>query len=163
MTLGLEIRDSAAAAIAVDAAGVIAARALVESTGDLATAAVEAVDAVAANVGSGPLGIAAAAFDSDASSLDAVVSSLKRGYAGSFVQHGVMSAGIAAAVGERWAAAARGADNVVFLAAGAHVIAGVLREGAPMVGAGSRAASIAWLALNPVEREDYRKIGCLEA
>ena len=28
-------------------------------------------------------------------------------------------------------------------------------------GAGRR--SIAWLALNPVEREDYRKIGCLEA
>ena len=28
---------------------------------------------------------------------------------------------------------------------------------------GRRAASIAWLALNPVEREDYRKIGCLEA
>ena len=23
--------------------------------------------------------------------------------------------------------------------------------------------SVAWLALNPVEREDYRKIGCLEA
>ena len=26
-----------------------------------------------------------------------------------------------------------------------------------------RAASVAWLALNPVEREDYRKAGCLEA
>src|SRR5437870_3199676 len=26
-----------------------------------------------------------------------------------------------------------------------------------------RAPAVAWLALNPVEREDYRKIGCLEA
>ena len=31
------------------------------------------------------------------------------------------------------------------------------------MGAGGRAASAAWLALNPVEREDYRKGGCLEA
>ena len=32
-----------------------------------------------------------------------------------------------------------------------------------MLGAHGRAPSVAWLALNPVEREDYRKIGCLEA
>jgi glucokinase len=33
----------------------------------------------------------------------------------------------------------------------------------PIVGARGRAGSVAWLALNPVEREDYRKVGCLEA
>ena len=33
----------------------------------------------------------------------------------------------------------------------------------PVVGARGRAASVSWLSLNPVEREDYRKIGCLEA
>jgi len=32
-----------------------------------------------------------------------------------------------------------------------------------MIGAHRRAPAIAWLALNPVEREDYRKVGCLEA
>jgi glucokinase len=32
-----------------------------------------------------------------------------------------------------------------------------------MAGARGRAGSAAWLALNPVEREDYRKIGCVEA
>jgi glucokinase len=32
-----------------------------------------------------------------------------------------------------------------------------------VTGARGRAGSVAWLALNPVEREDYRKIGCLEA
>jgi glucokinase len=160
-TLGLEIRDSAAAAVAVDAAGVIAARALVESTGDLAAAALEAVEAVGRTAGSGPLGIAA--IQPDASSSDAVVASLQQRYAGPFLQHGVMSAGIAAAVGEAWAGAARDVDNVVFFAVAEHAMAGVLRDGAPMPGAGSRAASIAWLALNPVEREDYRRIGCLEA
>ena len=32
-----------------------------------------------------------------------------------------------------------------------------------LTGARGRAGSVAWLSLNPVEREDYRKIGCLEA
>jgi glucokinase len=32
-----------------------------------------------------------------------------------------------------------------------------------MLGAHGRAPSVAWLALNPVERDDYRKMGCLEA
>ena len=34
---------------------------------------------------------------------------------------------------------------------------------APITGARGRAGSVAWLSLNPVEREDYRKAGCLEA
>ena len=75
----------------------------------------------------------------------------------------MLSSGIAAAVAEAWVGAARGVGDVVFFAVAEHAIAGVVREGAPMFGAGRRAASIAWLALNPVEREDYRKIGCLEA
>ena len=159
-TLGLEIRDSAASAVAVDDAGVIVARALVESTGDLPAAAVKAVDAVARTAGSGPLGIVA--IQPNGSS-DAIVAALRQRYAGPFVQYGVMSAGIAAAVGEVWAGAARDRDDVVFFAVAEHAIAGVIREGAPMLGASCRAPSIAWLALNPVEREDYRKIGCLEA
>ena len=32
-----------------------------------------------------------------------------------------------------------------------------------MTGAHGREPAAAWLALNPVEREDYRKAGCLEA
>ncbi len=44
-----------------------------------------------------------------------------------------------------------------------HAVAGILRDGVPATGAHGRAPMVAWLALNPVEREDYRKIGCLEA
>src|SRR5438034_1006901 len=44
-----------------------------------------------------------------------------------------------------------------------HTSAGIVRDGAPLVGSHRRAPAIAWLALNPVEREDYRKTGCLEA
>ena len=160
-TLGLELRDTAAAAVAVDDAGAIVARSLVESTGDLASAALTAVDTVAGTAGIGALGVAA--IQPYASSADLTVASLKQRYSGPFLQHGVSSSGLAAAVGEAWAGAARGVGDIVFFAVAEHAIAGVVREGAPMFGAGRRGASIAWLALNPVEREDYRKIGCLEA
>ena len=45
-----------------------------------------------------------------------------------------------------------------------HATGGIVRDGArgDRRAAAAR-ASVAWLALNPVEREDYRKIGCLEA
>src|SRR5436190_2130892 len=41
--------------------------------------------------------------------------------------------------------------------------AAAARDRVPSTGATRRAPAIAWLALNPLEREDYRKIGCLEA
>src|SRR5205814_4250105 len=48
-------------------------------------------------------------------------------------------------------------------AVGEHVSAGVVRDGAPAGGTRRRPVALGWLALNPVEREDYRKTGCLEA
>jgi len=159
--LGLELRDSAAAAVALDDAGAILARALVASTGDLAATALEAVDGVARVVGAGPLGVAANHPDPSASA--AILSLLKPRYSGPFAQVGATPTGTAAAVAEAWVGAARGVGDVVFFAVAEHAIAGMVRGGAPVLGVGRRAASIAWLALNPVEREDYRKIGCLEA
>ena len=41
--------------------------------------------------------------------------------------------------------------------------AGVISNGALLSGAHGLASSVQWLALNPVEREDYRRMGCLEA
>src|SRR5712671_1538483 len=159
--LGLELRDSAAAAVALDDAGAILARALVASTGDLAATALEAVDGVARVVGAGPLGVAANHPDPSASA--AILSLLQPRYSGPFAQVGATPTGTAAAVAEAWVGAARGVGDVVFFAVAEHAIAGMVRGGAPVLGVGRRAASIAWLALNPVEREDYRKIGCLEA
>jgi len=159
--LGLELRDLAAAAVAVDDAGTVVARALVPSTGDLASVALEAVDRVAGVAGVGPLGVAA--NYAEPSATGAIISLLKQRYAGPFVQTGVTPAGTAAAVAEAWIGAARGSGDVVFFAVAEHATAGMVRDGAPVLGTGRRAASIAWLALNPVEREDYRKVGCLEA
>jgi len=66
-------------------------------------------------------------------------------------------------VAEAWIGAARGAQDVVLFAVAEHVSAGILRNGSPVLGRNQRAGTVAWLALNPVEREDYRKMGCLEA
>ena len=44
-----------------------------------------------------------------------------------------------------------------------HVDAGVVIDGRLFEGARGLAGAAGWLALNPVERDDYRRLGCLEA
>lgn len=74
-----------------------------------------------------------------------------------------IAAGTAAAIAEQWLGAARGAKNVIAFSIAEHVTAGVLIGGVPFTGAHGLASSVGWLALNPVEREDYRRFGGLEA
>ena len=64
---------------------------------------------------------------------------------------------------ESWAGAARGARHAICLWIGEQVFAGILLDCAPWSGAHGLAGSAAWLALNPVERQDYRKFGSLAA
>jgi glucokinase len=71
--------------------------------------------------------------------------------------------GVAVVVAEAWAGAARGAEHAVCLSVGERVLAGILLHGKPWAGAHGLAGSAAWLALNPVERQDYRKFGSLAA
>jgi len=71
--------------------------------------------------------------------------------------------GAAAVVAENWTGAARGATHAVCLLIGERVLAGILLDGAPWAGAHGLAGSAAWLALNPVERQDYRKFGSFAA
>ena len=72
-------------------------------------------------------------------------------------------AGAAAIVAEHWVGAAREAQHAIALVIGDHVTAGVLLDGRPWTGAHNRAGAAAWLAINPVERQDYRKLGSLGA
>src|SRR6185436_11636643 len=72
-------------------------------------------------------------------------------------------AGDAAAIAEQWRGAARGVQQVISFSIAEHVTAGVLVDGKPWRGAHGFASSVGWLALNPVEREDYRRLGGLEA
>jgi glucokinase len=71
--------------------------------------------------------------------------------------------GAAAIVAESWLGAARGARHALCLMIGDRVVAGLLLNGEPWLGAHGYAGAAAWFALNPVERQDYRKFGNLAA
>lgn len=74
-----------------------------------------------------------------------------------------IAAGTAAALAEHRMGAAAGAAQMVAFSIAEHVTAGVLIDGRPWRGAHGLASSVGWMALNPVEREDYRRYGGLEA
>lgn len=74
-----------------------------------------------------------------------------------------IAAGTAAAIAEQWRGAARGAKQLIAFSIAEHVTAGVLVDGKAWRGAHGLASSVGWLAINPVEREDYRRLGALEA
>ena len=160
--VGLELEDDRATAVALDDTGRIVGRAQVGSK-DLASAASSALDGAALAVGGAHVPIGVAAVNPESPQVQAALRALARRVAGRFVDEGAVQSGAAAAVAEAWIGAARGARDVVLFAVGEHTTAGVVRDGAPVTGAHRRAASVGWLALNPVEREDYRKTGCLEA
>jgi glucokinase len=73
------------------------------------------------------------------------------------------SHGAAVALAEQWCGSARDATHVVALSAADTIDAGLVIDGRLFGGAHGLAGAAGWLALNPVEREDYRKLGCLEA
>jgi glucokinase len=75
----------------------------------------------------------------------------------------MLSTGNASAIAEIWYGSGKGARDLVAFSIGPCVSAGVVSNGALLAGAHGLASSVQWLALNPVEREDYRRMGCLEA
>lgn len=66
-------------------------------------------------------------------------------------------------LGEQWLGAARGCNDVVFLAVGTGIGAGILSGGRLIDGAGGIAGAVGWFALNPQPREEYSRVGCWEA
>ena len=139
------------------------ARATADAAGDPAAAAAAALDEVQRAMPSAvPALVGIAAANPDAPAIAALVSRLAIHY-GPFNRNGAVLSGTAAAAAEAWIGAARGIKDVVFFAVGQHTTGGMVRDGAAVTGARGRAGQVAWLSLNPVEREDYRKSGCLEA
>ena len=157
MTLGLEIRDGAVAAILTGDGGAVQARDVQPGVG-----AASAVDAVRAVAHSGPARIGIAVRDPfNPGSAD--IAAAAAGAAGSQNAPRLITRGTAVALAEQWCGAAKGAEHVVALTAADCVHAGIVVGGRPFEGAHGLAGAAGWLALNPVEREDYRKLGCLEA
>jgi predicted NBD/HSP70 family sugar kinase len=156
--LGVELLDNGVLAVSVDENGRVLARG--QSAGEeLAAAALAALE----KVWSAPAAPAVAAINPESRACVAAMQALAERFRGSILHEVPVASGTAAVTAEAWIGAAKGATDVVYFAVGNHTSAGLLQKGAPMTGANRRAPAIAWLALNPVEREDYRKIGCLEA
>jgi len=162
--IGVELDESRALAIGLDEQGQVLARAQVDAAGDLGDAAAKAVAEVQqAMPGAVPGLIGVAAINPESPHLASVASQLALKIGGSAASQGAVASGTAAAAAEAWVGAARGLKDVVYFAVAQHTTGGIVRDGAAITGARGRAGSIAWLSLNPVEREDYRKAGCLEA
>lgn len=66
-------------------------------------------------------------------------------------------------LGEQWQGVARGLTDVVFLAIGTGIGAGILSGGRLIRGTGGVAGAVGWFALNPEFRDAYSKVGCWEA
>lgn len=66
-------------------------------------------------------------------------------------------------LGEQWLGAARGMNDVVFLAVGTGIGAGIISGGRLLRGAGDIAGAVGWFALSADYQELYSKLGCWEA
>lgn len=66
-------------------------------------------------------------------------------------------------LGEQWLGVARGLSDVVFLAVGTGIGAGILSGGRLVRGAGDIAGAVGWFALNPVYGDHYAQCGCWES
>jgi len=161
--VGLDIRDSSVVAVLVDDAGTVRKRA--QASGDPGVAAVTAVEGVASLVnasgGIASIGIATARVDDAAA--DRARSALTARFSDVARWGHVIGSGTAAAMAEAWIGAGRGLRDVAYFAVAEHATGGIVRDGHPVTGAHGRAPQLAWLSLNPVEREDYRKTGCVDA
>jgi glucokinase len=65
--------------------------------------------------------------------------------------------------GEAWQGAARGCRDVIFLAIGTGIGAGIISGGRLVRGSGELAGSLGWMALETRFLPRYKQVGCLES
>jgi predicted NBD/HSP70 family sugar kinase len=155
--LGVEVREDLVAAVAIDDSGVVTKRGKREGA-----SAEAASDAVRAALTGAPTAVGIALRDPLERGASDIVGAVAAA-AGVPSRPRVVTRGTAVALGEQWRGAGKGNSHVAALTAADVVHAGIVIDGKPFEGAHGLAGAAAWLALNPVEREDYRKLGCLEA
>lgn len=153
MTVGLDLSDTPLRAVVVDDDGTVAARFEQPMTAAGLAKALKSARKAAksdARIGVATLhpgdAVSSAANDAISESGGAVI-----------------DAGGASALAESWCGAGAGLRHVATLNVGRHVTAGAIVDGQLLRGAHGSATAIAWLAVNPVERDDYRRFGGLEA
>lgn len=160
MVLGIELGDEAALAAVVDESGRVLGRGY--RAGALGAAVLGAAAEAAGAAGAArDLTVGVAAFEPDGPTVAEAIAAIGRSY--TLATQSAAPAGSAAIVAEAWCGAAQGARHAVCLLIGERTAAGILVDGQVWTGAHGRAGSAAWMALNPVERQDYRRFGCLDA
>jgi N-acetylglucosamine repressor len=156
--LGVEVREDAVLAIAADESGAITRRGRHDGAhGSSVAAAVRVALADAA-----PSSVGVAVRDPLEPGVVDMVTAVSTA-AGSSGPPRIVTRGCAVALGESWHGAAKNVRQVIALIAADTVHSGLVIDGVPFEGAHGLAGAAAWLALNPVEREDYRRFGSLEA
>ena len=146
--IGVDLSERGAVGVAIDAKGAILQRVAANGTADVG----RLVRDLAGKERSAPVGVAA---DEPHRTPIAAADSNRAIH--------LTNPGMAAITAEAWVGAAQGARHAICLSVGDRVFAGLLLDGAAWRGAHGLAGSAAWLALNPVERQDYRRFGSLAA
>jgi predicted NBD/HSP70 family sugar kinase len=163
LTLGLDLSDLGARVVVVNDGGQVTSRAdLAPSVTGLAAGVREIAKRAVAGA-KGPVSAVAVALPNAGDTVPSDVASALAAVAKDAPVPQAVAAGTASALAEQWCGAARGIKELITFAIGEHVTAGVLINGEPWSGAHGLAGAVGWLALNPVEREDYRRYGGLEA
>lgn len=162
MNLGISVDGGLAHGVLVDENGGIVARGS-STASDAAGAIVGAArETLAGANGARPIRAGVTFPDPDSRNWPDDLSLLSSAI-GEHVPIRTLSTGNASALAEVWYGSAKGARHLIAFAIGPCVSAGVVSNGVLLAGAHGLASSVQWLALNPVEREDYRRMGCLEA
>lgn len=162
MNLGISVDGGHARAVLMDANGTVAARAD-SAAADVNDAIVAAArETLSSADGSRPSAVGMSFPDPDGRNWPPDLSFLSAAI-GEHVPVRTLSTGNASALAEVWYGSGKGARHLIAFSIGPCVSAGVVSNGALLSGAHGLASSVQWLALNPVEREDYRRMGCLEA
>jgi glucokinase len=162
VNLGISVDGLHARSVLMDLGGSVVARA--ESTqADTNDAIVAAVrETLASAPGVVPDAVGLSFPDPDARSWPTDLTFLSAAI-GEKIPIKIVSIGNAAALAEMWYGPGHGVRDLIAFSIGPCVSAGVISNGTLLAGAHGVASSVAWLALNPVERDDYRRLGCLEA
>ena len=159
LTLGVDVSDAIARLAVVARGGEIVARGIAANR---MPAIKESVKHAVSNAG-GPIASIAVAFPAAGDTVPDGLAAALATATNKGTPVTAIAAGSAAAIAEFHSGVAVGVKHLITFSIGAHVTAGVLIDGRPWTGAHGLASSVGWLALNPVEREDYRRYGGLEA
>jgi glucokinase len=160
--LGISVENGHARGVLMDEGGVIRAR--TEGAGPKTADSIVAAarNTLAAAPGARPAAVGVAFPDPDTKNRPEDLSCLAAA-TGASAPVRTLSAGNASALAEAWYGAGKSARDLIAFSLGPSISAGVISNGVLLSGAHGLASSVQWLALNPVEREDYRRMGCLEA